>query len=256
MNIKEKIKLSAEKLGIDCCGVTNYCCNSFIVCLFPYYISFEKGNISRYAAVKDYHKICKQYLVQIAENADITDYDVFADISPYNERELAKNAGLGVIGKNGLLINKKYGSYVFIGLIRLNKTLLEEDMPCTEQCLECGKCVKGCPTGALADDTFLKEKCLSHITQKKGTLSGWEEEMIKTGGMVWGCDRCSENCPMNKNVQETPIKEFKEDILKSVFLKDICDLSNKEFLEKYSEKAFTWRGKSVLKRNCKIIEEI
>ena len=118
--MKEKIKLEALKLGLDMCGIACYREKSVVVCLFPYYVDFPKGNLSRYSAVLDYHKITRIYLEKLAHNAGLSDYEIYADISPFNERQLAVDAGLGIIGKNGLLINKKYGSYVFIGLIVLN----------------------------------------------------------------------------------------------------------------------------------------
>ena len=253
--MKDKIKKEAAKLGLDACGITNYNGKSIIVCLFPYYVNFSKGNISRYSAVADYHKISKHYLEKLAKNAGLSDFEIFADISPYNERRLAIDAGLGVLGKNGLLINQKYGSYVFIGLIVLDSLEIESDRALEKsECHGCGKCIQACPGKALQENGFDLQKCLSEITQKKGEFTESEKELIIKTGMVWGCDACSEVCPMNKGISETPIPEFKENIITSLKLKDIENLSNKEFLKKYSDRAFTWRGKKVLIRNCGVLE--
>ena len=252
--MKDKIKKEAKKLGLDACGITNCDGKSVIVCLFPYYVDFKKGNISRYSAVLDYHKITRIYLEKLARNAGLSEFEIYADVSPYNERKLAFNAGLGVLGKNGLLINEKYGSYIFIGIIMLNSLKLESDKPVDKNCLECNKCIKACPGKALQDDGFNIQKCLSEISQKKGELTEHEKELIIKTGMVWGCDMCLEVCPMNKGISQTPIPEFKENIITSLYLKDIENLSNKEFLQKYSDRAFTWRGKKVLLRNCGVLE--
>lgn len=252
--MKEKIKFEALKLGLDACGITEFEGKSIVVCLFPYYVKFPKGNISRYAALQDYHKISRKYLQKLADNAKLTDYEIFADISPYDEKQLAVNAGLGVKGKNHLLINEKYGSYVFIGLIVLNSLKLESDKPSGKECIGCGKCIKKCPGGALTNSCFKTENCLSEITQKKGELNEKEKELIIKTGMVWGCDACSEVCPMNTDIAETPLPEFKENIISSLYLKDFENLSNKEFLNKYSDRAFCWRGKKVILRNCGVLE--
>lgn len=245
--MKEKIRKEAEKLNIDCFGTTSHNGKSIAVFLFPYYFEYNKGNISRYAVGMDYHKVCKKYLTEIAENSGLSDYEIFADVSPYNERELAKNAGLGIIGENGLLINEKYGSYVFIGLIVLNSIKLEDDKLINKECLKCYKCKKLCPAKE-------SDKCLSDISQKRGELSEEEKALIIKNGMIWGCDVCSEVCPMNDNITETPIPEFKENIIASLKLSDIDNLSNKEFLQKFYDRAFTWRGKNVLLRNCRLLE--
>mgnify|MGYP003302359746 CR=1 FL=1 len=252
--MKEKIKAEAAKLGLDCCGIANQDGKSIIVCLFPYYIYEIKGNISKYAMISDYHLVCKKYLYDLMINLEIDDFDVYVDISPYDERKLAYKAGLGVIGKNRLLINNKYGSYVFIGLVVLNSIKLEADSPLNKACLNCGNCIKKCPGKALEENGFIKEKCLSDITQKKGKLSEIEKNLIIKTGMVWGCDECSQACPMNKKILETPIPEFKKNIISSLYLKDFEGLSNKEFKEKYKNRAFTWRGRNVLIRNCGVLE--
>lgn len=252
--MKEKIKAYASNLGIDCCGIATEGEKSVIVCLFPYYIKGIKGNISRYAMVTDYHNVCRKYLLKLCEGLNLKDYEVYADNSPYNERKLAYNAGLGIIGKNNLLINEKYGSYVFIGIVVLNNLKLEPDTPINKECLNCGRCRKKCPGKALFENEFIKEKCLSEITQKKGELNIEEKDLIIKTGMVWGCDKCSDVCPMNENILETPIPDFKINIISSLYLKDFESLSNKTFLEKYHDRAFTWRGKNVLLRNCGVIE--
>ena len=114
-------------------------------------------------------------------------------------------------------------------------------------------CIKSCPSGALGDD-FDCENCLSAITQKKGELTEWEESLIRKNKIVFGCDICQKVCPHNKDVATTPIDEFSKNRIFSISLEDIQNLTNREFNQKYGNRAFAWRGKAVLERNLKIIE--
>ena len=259
-----KIKEYAKKLGIDMVGITsaelfNNAQNtdylSAVVALFPYYVGEVKGaNLSKYTYGKDYHIVAKEYLEKIAEHFGFEKYEIHADIGPSVDRELAVNAGLCFKGKNTMAINEKYGSYFFIGYIVCDEKL-EFDVPCKDMCMDCGKCVNACPGGAIGDDfTIDIEKCASHISQKKGELSRDEINLIKKTGLCFGCDICQNVCPHNRSAKITPITEFKENILTSLSVLDIENLSNKEFKEKYGDRAFSWRGKSVLIRNLKILD--
>ena len=220
---------------------------SVIVYLFPYYLGeeyYKNSNISKYAVPQDYHIIVKNYLEKICAELknQYTDgvFECFCDNSPINEVEAAALCGLGVKGRNGLLINERYGSFCFIGEI-----VTDVELPCSlpedRACLCCGLCEKKCPGGALTDFKVDKAKCLSHITQKKGELSRSEEELIKNSGIIWGCDICQNICPMNRDVEITPVKEFFE-AAKATYLPG-DDIENR---------AFSWRGRAVVDRNFKI----
>ena len=128
---------------------------SIFVALFPYAMeeaAYQGGNLSRYAAVGDYHEIVPQYLkraVSALEQAFPEEAFVpFTDNSPIPEVRAAALAGLGRIGQNGLLIHERYGSWVFIGEI---VTTLPIDAPPHQirPCIGCGRCISACPTGAL-----------------------------------------------------------------------------------------------------------
>jgi len=240
-------------LGIDRFGFCKAEENNAVVMLFPYYTEKkENSNISVYTYSKDYHIVVKEYLKKVSEFIKSEgDYnaEIFVDVSPYNDVDLAYRAGLGVVGKNRLLINDKYGSFCFIGYV-ITDMPLDFSVPLDKSCMNCNKCVDCCPTGALSDWDFTK--CLSEITQKKGELSETEQRLIAENGSAFGCDVCQMVCPMNK-FSVTPLKEFRVDLVTKIKKSDLENLSNKEFRQRYSQRAFSWRGKNVLIRNLDIL---
>lgn len=227
---------------------------SIIVCAFSYYSGEQKGNISKYARGKDYHRVALEKMQPICDLLKENGYFAksFADTGTLNERLLAKLSGIAFLGVNRMAINEKLGSYFFIGYI-ITDCELPPDRENSGKCMECGKCIAACPLGALSKDGFSEEKCLSYITQKKGELSAEEKEAIKSTGMVWGCDICQEVCPYNKDLPLTTIDEFRENLIFNLELEE--GLSNKEFKKLYKDRAFSWRGKKVLERNLKIVSE-
>ena len=252
--MKNKIKNFCKTLRIEYAGFTKEDNKTALVCLFPYYTEKnENSNISVYTYSYDYHLIIKKYLTEIADflnqeySAEI--FGMYSDVSPYDDVKLAVNAGLGIKGRNNLLINEKYGSFVFIGYIMTNLDI-ECDLPEDRSCLMCGNCIKKCPSNCLKNNDY--SLCLSHITQKKGVLTDVEEILIHNNGSAFGCDICQFSCPMNKYIQ-TPLKEFKQDLIYKLDKEMFVNLSNREFKELYSKRAFSWRGKNVLLRNLDII---
>lgn len=220
---------------------------SIIVMLFPYYLGEEKYedcNISRYAVVTDYHlainRAVENGLHKLREAYPDEQFVFFTDNSPIPEVQAALGAGLGVIGKNRLLINRDYGSWFFISEIVTTMQLPAAEIKETE-CLNCGKCIAACPTHALSEDGFKKELCLSDITQRKGELTPEQEKLIKQTGCAWGCDICQTVCPMNRNVKIDPAKVFLDGIETTARTDNISD------------RAYAWRGEKVIKRNLDII---
>ena len=260
--MKSKVISVCNSIDLDAVGFTsadvynktsgeNY--KTAIVVLFPYYCGEkENSNISKYTHGKDYHKIVLEKLNFVATELGLDDYKVFADTGPEIDRTLALNAGLCFKGLNHMCINDKYGSYFFIGYI-VCKIDVPFDKPLNKSCKKCGLCISKCPGNAL-ENGFCYEKCLSYITQKKGQLSPLEEKLLKEGKSIFGCDICQDACPHNKEIAVTPLKEFKTDLITKLKISDIENLSNREFKEKYGDRAFSWRGKQVILRNL-IIKE-
>ena len=149
-----------------------------------------------------------------------------------------------------MLINDDFGSWFFIGYI-LCDLEMEADKPLNRACIGCNKCIESCPGGALGEQ-FCADRCASHISQKKGNLTEKEIAILKKSGLIFGCDECQKVCPHN-NISPKPMKEFTEDIIDYLLSSDIENLSNKQFLSKYKNRAFSWRGKGVLERNIKIL---
>jgi epoxyqueuosine reductase QueG len=253
--MKNKIFEYIHSIGIEKCGVTSYNGKSAIVCLFPYFTGFEEGNLSLYARSIDYHLVIKNKLSMLCEFirslSAQADCEIFADIGPEVDRQLAFNAGLGFYGKNGMLINDDFGSWFFIGYI-LCSLPLQPDSPLKKECMGCNKCIESCAGGAL-DKGFDISRCASHISQKKGDLTESEIAILEKSGLIFGCDVCQRVCPHN-NITPKPMKEFTEDLIHSLFAEDIENLSNKEFMRKYKNRAFSWRGKNIVLRNLHIFK--
>ena len=231
---------------------------SIIVCAFPYYIGNIKGsNISKYCYGKDYHLVINKKLQEICEDIKerINDfeYKIFTDNGPLVDRYLAYLSGIGYFGINNNIITDKYGSYIFIGYIVNNHEFIS-DKPLDKTCLKCNKCVKYCPGNALEGNYNMDpKKCLSFITQKKDDLSKEEVTKLKNNNMIFGCDICQDVCPHNKDVDMTTIDEFTSNLIIKVDKEEINEISNKEFKRRYGDRAFSWRGRKIIKRNLEII---
>lgn len=215
------------------------------------YKSELSGNISSYAYGRDYHAVTREIADAAIKILEKNGYcgKSFSDTGDLCDRHLAYLAGLGFLGKNHMLIHPKFGSFIFIGYI-LTDCPLKEDSPLSGSCINCGKCIDACPSGALSDNDF--SKCLSHLTQKKGELSETEKKLIKNSELIWGCDICQKVCPYNKNAPNAANPAFCNDLITEL---DIGEMSNREFLRRFKDRAFSWRGKNVIKRNIDIKNE-
>lgn len=225
---------------------------SAVIFLIPYF-SVEGVNLSSYAVARDYHAYIRSVTERLstALSAVYPEYKYlgFGDHSPINERRAASIAGLGILGDNGLLINERYGSYVFIAELITDAPpeLLGEVAPREPlRCSGCSACIAACPTGRLSS----LAPCLSEITQRKGELSEEEISLMLSAGTVWGCDACQRVCPHNQNAKSTPIKFFTEALLPELSTEAITKMSDSEF----SERAYSWRGKNTVQRNLKLID--
>ena len=216
--------------------------------LFPYFAGQGGGNLSLYSAVADYHTVAGELLQsacrRLKQLFPKNEFVPFVDASPIDEVTAALRCGLGVRGKNGQLITKEYGSLVFIGEI-VSDVELEAEDSAESFCERCGACVAACPTGALGTEGFSRELCRSHFSQKKGSLSEWEQSQIKDGGLAWGCDICTLACPHNKSPALTPVEGFLHSVQNSLTQENLPELMK--------NRAFGWRGEAVLRRNLSLL---
>jgi epoxyqueuosine reductase len=157
--------------------------------------------VSKYAYFGDYHFIIKAKLKKllnfIKKNIKDADGRYFVDTAPIFERSVAKNSGLGWIGKNSCLITKKFGSFVFIGELLLNIEL-NYDKPSYNYCGNCTKCIDACPTKAIVSPYVIDaNKCISYLTvEHKSDIPN--EFKNKLENWIFGCDICQDVCPWNK----------------------------------------------------------
>jgi epoxyqueuosine reductase len=140
---------------------------------------------------------------------------------------------------------------VFLGTILTDLALPSAAEP-SPNCMNCGACVRACPGGALRENPFDQEKCLSALTQKKGELTAEQVSLLKAHPLIWGCDTCQRVCPYNREVEFSTLKDLigEGDVpyLSNLTLEDVENLSNRTFRTTYGNRAFAWRGISVIRR--------
>jgi epoxyqueuosine reductase len=188
---------------------------SVIVTGLNYYTDRKQGGkeipvISRYAI--SYHDVIKKKLNIILDYAKSINPEIkgksFVDSAPVLEKAWAREAGLGWPGRHSILINKKIGSFFFIGVIILT-TDMEYDEPFgDDNCENCRLCIDSCPTAAINEDrTIDVRRCIAYLTiESKNPVP--EELAGKFEGRVFGCDKCQEVCPWNKKSEQNNTPEF------------------------------------------------
>lgn len=172
----------------------------------------DAAYISRYALGRDYHKLIRKRLSQIADNIRKRgglSGRAFVDSAPVLERGFAEKAGLGWIGKNSMLINPKAGSWFFLGEIYTDLALPTDPPQETGHCGSCRACLDDCPTGAIvAPYQVDARRCISYLTIELKTAIP-EELRPLMGNRVFGCDDCQLVCPWNKFATSTGENDFK-----------------------------------------------
>ncbi len=224
------------------------------------------GRVARYAWGRDYHRVLKKRLLRLVASVsrDLTrpiQARAFSDAVPFLERAYAKQAGLGFIGKNSLLIRPQLGSFFFIGEIiwDLECELQAEDLP-RGHCGPCRNCLDTCPTSAFVSEYQLDaRRCISYLTiEKVGMFSAWERAAL--GEWVFGCDRCQEVCPFNHRgyaqVADNVLSEFEPSRGAGPFLPlaDILDMRSEDcFRARFQGTALMRPGREGLLRNAAVV---
>ena len=190
--------------------------------------------LSMYAFGEAYQDVIKrklgELLVFIRSIKPEADGRPFSDSAPLLEKAWAAEAGIGWQGKHSLVINKKIGSFFFIGALILNIEL-EYDKPATfDYCGSCRLCIEQCPTAAINEDrTIDARKCIANLTiENRGPIP--DEIVPKLGGRVYGCDRCQEVCPWNRDALPNRVPEFEiKPELRQMTAEDWRNLSEEQF---------------------------
>ena len=212
--------------------------------------------ISRYALGRDYHKVLRSRLQKLCDRIHDAvgpfGHRVFTDSAPVLEKALARNAGLGWIGKHTNLIDRNAGSYFFLGEIYLDLQL-PADEPSTAHCGSCSACMPACPTGAIVAPYRLDaRRCISYLTiELAGSIPVEFRKAI--GNRIYGCDDCQLVCPWNKFARPTVENDFAVRLgLDQAQLVDLFAWSETDFLEKTQGSAIRRIGHERWLRNIAI----
>ena len=230
-----------------------------VITLVQNYYPEQKQNenstykIAKYAYGKDYHEVLKTKAADLIQSFQKkfknAEFKIFVDSNTILEKAWAGRCGLGWIGKNTLLINKKLGSFMFICVV-LTDLVLDYDEMYEDHCGNCNACVNACPTGAIEKPYELNaSKCISYLTIENSK----DESSFKPGhtkGWIYGCDICQDACPWNKDIPFTKENSFipNPELLK-MNKKDWEALNEKSFEKLFKDSAVKRIGFKKLKSN-------
>ncbi|MGX5671935.1 tRNA epoxyqueuosine(34) reductase QueG [Thermomonas fusca] len=216
----------------------------------------ERAYVARYALGRDYHKLMRNRLQRLAEvvQAEIGPFGhrAFTDSAPVLERALARNAGLGWIGKHTCLIDKDGGSWFFLGELFVDIPL-PIDPPATAHCGSCTRCIDVCPTGAITAPYRLDaRRCISYLTiEHEGSID--EELRPLMGNRIFGCDDCQLACPWNKFARRSDEPDFRvRNDLDRASLAELFAWEEDEFLRRSEGSAIRRSGHERWLRNIAI----
>jgi epoxyqueuosine reductase len=216
----------------------------------------ELAIISRYALGRDYHKVLRKRLQQLATRIESVigpfGYRVFTDSAPVLEKALAEKAGLGWIGKHSNLLDRDAGSWFFLGEIYTDLPL-PVDTPLDNHCGSCTRCLDICPTGAIvAPYTVDARRCISYLTiELKGAIPVELRPMM--GNRIFGCDDCQFVCPWNRFAQPSAEIDFiPRQGLDAAELVALFSWNEKEFLARTEGSAIRRTGYECWSRNIAV----
>jgi epoxyqueuosine reductase len=216
------------------------------------------GRISRYAWGLDYHDVIRRRLRRLADfhrrlAPDATVRGV-VDTAPLLEREFAERAGLGWIGKNTMLVNRGFGSWLFLAALLTSEELVY-DAPCSESpCGSCRACLDACPTGALVEPYRVDaRRCISYLTiEVRESIDECLHEAM--GLQVFGCDACQEACPWNRRAPVTTETAFwPQDDANPIDLAGLLAMDDGEFRRRFRGTPLARARRGGLLRNAAIV---
>lgn len=216
----------------------------------------EQAVVSVYARGRDYHKVLRQRLQQLAQRMQshwgTLGYRVFTDSAPVLEVELAKRAGLGWRGKHTLLLDRSAGSMFFLGEIFIDRAL-PAGAPVSDHCGSCQACITACPTAAIVAPYRLDaRRCISYLTiEHEGSIDPDLRPLM--GNRIYGCDDCQLACPWNKYAQAGTLDDFiPRNGLEQAGLLDLWAWSEADFLHRTEGSAIRRIGFERWRRNLAV----
>jgi epoxyqueuosine reductase len=216
------------------------------------------GRVARYARGADYHDVLRRRLKGLlawlqGERPGCRGRGV-VDTAPLLERDYARRAGLGWFGKNTMLLNRRLGSYFFLGALLVDLELRPDAAHDTSHCGSCTACLDACPTQAFVGPAVLDaRRCISYLTielrdevpaELRAALDGW----------VFGCDVCQEVCPWNRKAPAAAEPAFRSrPDLEALDLVELLGLSEDAFRHRFRGTALTRPGRRGLLRNAALV---
>ncbi len=215
----------------------------------------KHGKISRYAWGRDYHRVMQKRLKPLIAWLQQAGAQTIAyvDTGPVQDKVWAERAGIGWIAKNGNLITRDYGSWVFLGEI-LTDLELDADRPHTAHCGSCTRCLDACPTQAIVQPFVVDaNRCIAYhtIENRAETLPNWIQPHLQ--GWVAGCDICQDVCPWNQRfATETDVEEFQPypgNVAPN--LAELATLSDQDWEQRFPASALRRIKPHLLRRNAR-----
>ena len=216
-----------------------------------------RAYVSRYAVGRDYHKVMRGRLQRLARRLEEVlgpfGYRVFSDSAPVLEKPLARNAGLGWIGKHTNLINRHDGSWFFLGEIYTDLALPADAPQAQDHCGSCTRCIEVCPTAAIVAPYVLDaRRCISYLTiELKGEIPPELRPLI--GNRVYGCDDCQLFCPWNRYAKPSTEPDFRpRHDLTSASLLELFAWNEQDFMARTEGSAMRRIGYEQWQRNLAV----
>ena len=215
------------------------------------------AKIARYGWGRDYHKVLHKKLkaltAWIQQQADAVEARFYADTGPVQDKVWAQQAGIGWVAKNGNLITRDYGSWVFLGEVLTNLTLAP-DRPHTAHCGTCTRCMDACPTDAIPQPQVVDaNRCIAYHTIENRAETLPEAIVPHLQGWVAGCDVCQDVCPWNQRfAQPTDVADLQPHPWNvNATLSELADLSDEEYDRRFTGSALRRIKPWMLRRNAR-----
>lgn len=217
----------------------------------------ESAKISRYAWGRDYHRVIQQKLKTLSQwlvgQGEGIQTRYYVDTGPVQDKAWAQRAGIGWLAKNGNVISREYGSWLFLGEI-LTNLVLDSDSPHPQHCGTCTRCLDACPTGAIVEPFIVDaNRCIAYHTIENRAEKLPEAIASQLHGWVAGCDICQDVCPWNQRfAQETDVKEFQpypENVAPTLI--ELATISDAEWNRRFPASAVRRIKPEMLRRNAR-----